>query len=237
MSWRDLFYFSKGERRALILLLCILSLIFLLLIITDTFRQTKEETLSPKEEAISFLPSDTTEIPTERTPSPKQTKGAEKSFSLKKKHTLNLRFTKDTRNSNKYPEGTVVELNGADTIALKKVPGIGTAFANRIVKYKNLLGGFHSVSQLQEVYGIDEEKYHELLPWFSADTSAIKKLEINRLPFDSLLRHPYIGYGQTQIIIQLRRQKGCLTGWENLHLFDEFTETDKARLLPYLSFK
>ena len=38
-------------------------------------------------------------------------------------------------------------------------------------------------------------------------------------------------------IEQLRKQKSRLSGWENLQLIEEFTDTDKKRLTPYLSFK
>ena len=137
----------------------------------------------------------------------------------------------------KFSEGTVVELNTADTTTLKKVPGIGSAFAKRIVGYRNLLGGYYSVTQLSEVYGVDEEKYNALAPWFTADPSNISTLNINTLPQDSLRRHPYINYNQAKIITQLRKQKGKLTGWENLQLLDEFAEEDKIRLQHYLSFE
>ena len=60
--------------------------------------------------------------------------------------------------SNKFPAGTVIELNQADTLTLKKIPGIGSTFARRIVGYRELLGGFYTVHQLAEVYGIDEER-------------------------------------------------------------------------------
>ena len=137
----------------------------------------------------------------------------------------------------KFSEGTVVELNTADTTILKKVPGIGSSFAKRIVGYRNLLGGYYSVTQLSEVYGVDDEKYKALAPWFIADPSYISTLEINTLPQDSLRRHPYINYNQAKIISQLRKQKGKLTGWENLQLLDEFAEEDKIRLQHYLSFE
>ena len=48
---------------------------------------------------------------------------------------------------------------------------------------------------------------------------------------------PDINYQQAHIIEQLRKQKGKLSGWENLQLLEEFTETDKERLTPYLSFE
>ncbi|MDR0347890.1 MAG: helix-hairpin-helix domain-containing protein [Tannerella sp.] len=137
----------------------------------------------------------------------------------------------------KFREGTVVELNTADTTMLKKVPGIGSAFAKRIVNYRNILGGYYSVIQLSEVYGIDEEKYNALAPWFSADPSLISRLDVNKFSQDSLRRHPYINYSQAKVIVQLRRLKGKLTGWENLLLLSEFAEVDRIRLQHYLSFE
>jgi hypothetical protein len=90
---------------------------------------------------------------------------------------------------------------------------------------------------LSEVYGIDEEKYNALMPWFSADPSLISRLKVNDLPQDSLRRHPYINYGQAKVITQIRKQKGKLTGWENLLLLNEFTDGDRIRLQHYLSFE
>ena len=105
------------------------------------------------------------------------------------------------------------------------------------MKYRNLLGGFYAVSQLREVYGIDEERYQALAPWFVADTAYLQKLKVNELPAKLLRKHPYINYHQAKVIEQLRKQKGKLSGWENLRLLEEFTEADRQRLTPYLSFE
>ena len=127
----------------------------------------------------------------------------------------------------KYAPGTLVELNTADTTILKKVPGIGSTFARRIIKYRELLGGFYDVSQLAEVYGIDEERYQALAPWFIADTLHIRRLEVNALSAATLRKHPYLDYRQAKAIEQLRKQKSRLSGWENLQLIEEFTDTDE----------
>ena len=95
----------------------------------------------------------------------------------------------------------------------------------------------NDVSQLAEVYGIDEERYQALAPWFIADTLHIRRLEVNALPAAVLRKHPYLDYRQAKAIEQLRKQKSRLSGWENLQLIEEFTDTDKKRLTPYLSFK
>lgn len=163
----------------------------------------------------------------------------------KNTHKENAPFpTKKTRKeykpytrTEKFPEGTLVELNTADTTTLKKVPGIGSTFARRIVKYRELLGGFYTVGQLAEVYGIDEERYAALAPWFITDTLYIRKLDINTLPAADLRRHPYLDYRQAKVIEQLRKQKSRLSGWENLQLIEEFTDMDRKRLRPYLSFQ
>ena len=140
-------------------------------------------------------------------------------------------YTLYTR-TEKYAPGTLV-----DTTILKKVPGIGSTFARRIMKYRELLGGFYDVSQLAEVYGIDEKRYQALAPWFIADTLHVRQLEVNALPATALRKHPYLDYRQAKAIEQLRKQKSRLSGWENLQLIEEFTDTDKKRLTPYLSFK
>lgn len=84
------------------------------------------------------------------------------------------------------------------------------------MKYRELLGGFYDVSQLAEVYGIDEERYQALAPWFIADTLHVRRLEVNALPAAALRKHPYLDYRQAKAIEQLRKQKSRLSGWENL---------------------
>ncbi len=272
MSWRDFFYFSKGERSGLIILLCLIAVAGILLILNN--RPESARSSATEQVIIDDRLTDKTEAPINKssgtqsssTSSSRQSSPSEKALSDSSSNTLaGLSQAKEDKNMNsksentnesvservkrltshsrpsyprseKFSEATVVELNTADTTILKKIPGIGSAFAKRIVNYRNLLGGYYSVTQLSEVYGIDEERYNALKPWFTADPSLVSKLDVNHLSQDSLRRHPYINYGQSKVITQLRRQKGKLTGWENLQLLDEFTDGDKIRLLPYLSF-
>ena len=70
------------------------------------------------------------------------------------------------------------------------VPGIGSVFAKRIIKYRDLLGGFYSVEQLGEVYGIDEDRYEAMKSWFSVDPSVISHLFVNQLSAKKLASHP-----------------------------------------------
>lgn len=144
---------------------------------------------------------------------------------------------KSFNRSIKFPKGTVVEMNSADTTTLKKVPGIGSAFARRIVKYRELLGGFYSADQLSEVYGIDEERYRSLRGWFTADSSLISPIYVNNHTAKELVRHPYIDYKQARAIEKMVKRRGALKSIEELSLLDEFKEEDINRIRHYLSFE
>lgn len=238
MGWKDFFYFSKGERRAFTLLLCIITIAFVLLILKDFYTPPPTEPAVTETKTIPIA-SDTTQTKQEEIEVKQPERAAARQTApARKKYTPKPRFNKSASTfAQKYPKGTIVELNSADTTILKKVPGIGSTFANRIIKYRNLLGGYYSVAQLREVYGIDDEKYAQLAIWFEADTSAIQKRPINQLSFEALSRHPYLSYKQARVIIRMRERKGNLSGWEMFELVEEFTEPDKARLAPYFSFE
>jgi DNA uptake protein ComE-like DNA-binding protein len=256
MSWRDFFYFSKGERTALILLLCLITVAGILLIVNNKKNSDSEMVKQPfKADTISIATADNKIVENKeykKNSTDYKNKSSQKSYSANKKNENESvseradRIITESRNasrpsypprSEKFSEGTVVELNAADTITLKKIPGIGSSFAKRIVKYRDLLGGYYSVTQLSEVYGIDEEKYYALSHWFTVDASLIKKLNVNELNFDELNKHPYIDYKQAKIISQLVRKKGKLTGWDDLRLLEEFSESDRIKLQSYLSFE
>ncbi|MDL2221182.1 helix-hairpin-helix domain-containing protein [Parabacteroides sp. OttesenSCG-928-N08] len=236
MRWQDFLYFSKGERRALLLLVSLIAVGWLLLVVKDLYVEPEPPALvatdslsvaAPDSQAIS--PPAAPEARTFRKPPPliKEEKPARDP----------RRPYAGATKSEKFAIGTVVELNNADTTTLKRIPGIGSTFSRRIVGYRRLLGGFYSVEQLREVYGIDEERFEALKGWFRVDTAAVEKLYVNRVTHqDSLSRHPYINYRQARILLQLRRQQGELTGWENLLLLEEFNEADRRRIRPYLSF-
>ena len=132
----------------------------------------------------------------------------------------------------KYPEGTLVDVNAADTTELKKIPGIGSGIARRIVAYRNRLGGFYSLEQLNEVEFVSAD----LLKWFKLESDSIRKLPINRVGLDKLRAHPYIDFYQAKVIVEYRRKRGEIKSLSQLSLYEEFTEKDLKRLSAYVSF-
>ena len=132
----------------------------------------------------------------------------------------------------KYPEGTLVDVNAADTTELKKIPGIGSGIARRIVAYRNRLGGFYSLEQLNEVEFVSAD----LFKWFKLESDSIRKLPINRVGLDKLHAHPYINFYQAKVIVEYRRKRGEIKSLSQLSLYEEFAEKDLKRLSAYVSF-
>jgi competence protein ComEA len=137
----------------------------------------------------------------------------------------------------KVPKAAVmVEINRADTLELDKISGIGPAFARRIVKYRDRIGGFYKKEQLLEVFGLDSVKFNEIKNQVMVDATAVKKLNMNRANFDDLKNHPYLRYKQVNAILQYREQHGNYGNFADLKKVAILTPDILERLEPYISF-
>lgn len=111
----------------------------------------------------------------------------------------------------------IVDLNTADTTLLKKLPGIGSSFAKRIVEYREKLGGYCESEQLLEVYKMDTARYEGIKDFVKIDSTFVpNKLKINSDAFKTLVKHPYLEYDDVKKIVNHREQKGMIASWEQL---------------------
>ncbi len=132
------------------------------------------------------------------------------------------------------PVVLIQELNRADSINLLKIPGIGSILASRIIRYRNLLGGFYDVSQIREVYGFRGENFQAVSPFLSVDATLVKALNVNFSTVQDLGRHPYIGYRTARKLIRQRDKNGMFLSAADL---SESVGSDSLkRLIPYLQF-
>jgi Helix-hairpin-helix motif len=104
----------------------------------------------------------------------------------------------------------LLDLNDCDSAALESLPGIGPVLSVRIIKYRNLLGGYASRDQLKEVYGLSEETFELISPRVFADSLAIRKIRVNGSDFKVLIRHPYFTRAEVQAILKYRELKGVI---------------------------
>jgi len=131
----------------------------------------------------------------------------------------------------------MIDINGADTSELKLLYGIGTTYSNRIVKYRELLGGYITVDQLTEVYGITDSLYQQIVPFVTVADSSIRKLAINLASFKEVNAHPYISYEQTKDIFNQKSKVGKYQGAADLVKLRSFDSLQVEKLIPYIDFK
>ena len=128
-----------------------------------------------------------------------------------------------------------IDINRADSAQLLPLPGIGPVFAGRIIRYRDLLGGYISESQLSEVYGLPRETIETISGQLVIDTSAVRKLELNRATFRELLRHPYLEYRDVQSLVSFRDFNDNIRSFRELQLNHILPDSLLLRIRPYLS--
>ncbi len=128
-----------------------------------------------------------------------------------------------------------VEINSADSLSIVYLKGIGPGFTKRIIKYRTLLGGFHSMDQLKEIYGMTDSVYTVLASQIVLNPAGITKIPINIIDFNTLKKHPYFSFQSAQALINHRTKHGKLTEKDiaGLGMFS----AEKLRLiLPYMAY-
>jgi competence protein ComEA len=131
----------------------------------------------------------------------------------------------------------VFELNATDTLQLQGIYGIGPVFAKRIIRYRDLLGGFYSREQLKEVYGLQEEQYEEIIKHVSIDTSSLRKMSLNTVEREVLQMHPYLTDYQAEALIAYRDYQG---EWKDIHeiMWNQLLpDSVFKRIRPYLKIE
>ena len=143
-----------------------------------------------------------------------------------------------TKNEFSTKKNIVLELNSADTAQLKEIRGIGSFYAKRIVGYRALLGGYASVEQLQEVYGMRPESYEQIRSSFTVNPQLIHKIDINAISLERLKAHPYVrSFEKAKAVYDFRKKKGKFNSINDLKELNAFSEEDLKKLTPYLKFE
>lgn len=128
-----------------------------------------------------------------------------------------------------------INLNAEDSLGLLRVPKVGPKTASKIIRYRNKLGGYYKIEQLQEIYGMDSLQYEQIKSYFFIDTSLIVKININTADIKTMAKHPYIDYFVAKSLVIYREQNGPYTSIEDIkkviHFYDELYD----KLLHYIS--
>jgi len=247
---KDIFYFSKPDRAATLVLLVIIIVTTVLKYYISSGKNSFEQdrmadsingitqTLSP--DTILTPQIDTIRRPSNRRNDDRQYRHSFTSSSIKSAVPVSsgsVRTSEPKDAPIKYVRKrrpvAPLDLNVIDSVSLVKLPGIGPWFAMRIIEYRDKLGGYSSVRQLAEIDRLPDS----VMQWFVVtDTVPLRKVRVNSNSLSELRRHPYINFYQARAIIELRRQSGPIKSPDRLSLMEEFSSQDLERLKPYLDY-
>ena len=128
----------------------------------------------------------------------------------------------------------IVELNSADTTELQKIKGIGSSFAKRIIKFRDMIGGFVRKEQLLEVFGFDEEKLDVISSQIIIDISFVKKININSASVEDLRKHPYMNKKAAVAIYMHRVNNGDFKSVQEIKELNFVNDSLYTKIVSYL---
>jgi DNA uptake protein ComE-like DNA-binding protein len=129
---------------------------------------------------------------------------------------------------------SIIDIGTIDSTGLLVIRGIGPVFASRIVKFREKLGGFYSLEQLKEVWGITDSVYQNLLPSISLkDTIPFRYIHLNTDSFAVLASHPYLKGKIAGLICKFRKHHP-FNSIEELKQLPLITDENFRKLAPYI---
>lgn len=130
-----------------------------------------------------------------------------------------------------------IDINEADTSALVALPGIGSKLANRIIAFRNKLGGFYNIDQVGETFALPDSTFQKIKSRLVINNSDVKKININKASLDEMKTHPYIRYNIANVILQYRNIHGDFAAVYDLKKIMIITDDIFNKASPYLTVK
>lgn len=137
----------------------------------------------------------------------------------------------------KKREPSIIDINSADTTAFIALPGIGSKLARRIIAFREKLGGFYTVEQVKETYGLPDSTFQQIRALMSVKTGAIQTININTADANELGGHPYIGRNLANAIVKYREQHGHYNSIDDLQKIVLVTPEIFQKIVQYLAVR
>jgi DNA uptake protein ComE-like DNA-binding protein len=142
---------------------------------------------------------------------------------------------KDTITSISIVQNIQIELNSATLEQISDLNHIGEYYAGKIIKFRDLLGGFYDKAQILEIYGIKQDIYDKIKDNVYIDENSVVKIRLNFTDFDELNAHPYIDYATTKAILSYRSNNGSFTKIEQLLKIETINQELFDKINNYLT--
>jgi len=129
----------------------------------------------------------------------------------------------------------IVDINVATIEQLDQLPGIGPGYANMILKWRNKLGGFHSLDQIKSTYNLPDSVFQNIKKYIVFNTEPTL-ININTCDEYTLAKHFYIRSKEAKIIIAYRSNHGPFRSKEDLLNTGALDKEWVEKVSPYLRF-
>ena len=162
-----------------------------------------------------------------------------KIYSLKPRN-LRMILKKPKKNYNSKPSKKskfIVNINLADSLHWRKLRGVGAKRSIHILNYKNALGGFVRVSQVNEVFSISDSLFKSFERFLNIKDSSLVKININTCSVKQLKNHPYINWNLANSIVNFREQHGLFKLLEDLKKIHILDKKLYYKIVPYLTIR
>jgi DNA uptake protein ComE-like DNA-binding protein len=239
--WRSLLQVTHRERVGLISLLVLLGLTAWL---TKRY-QRYEEKAAVAWSAVQLPPADQTKTRTltknrplysrSYTPTEKRTRYS--SDQNERSKAGSIRSWQPNISAPKWPakhKPVAIDINEADSAAWCQLPGIGPYYARKIIRFRDRLGGFISVAQVGETFGLPDSTFQRMRAYLRIDQLQPPRLDINQSDAETLARHPYISKSLARVIVAYRNQHGPFTTPESLRAVRLLVDSVYVKLAPYI---
>lgn len=130
-------------------------------------------------------------------------------------------------------EPAVIDINTAGIEEWASLPGIGDAFANRIVRYRDRLGGFRSVQQVGKTYGISDSLFNSLLPYLRYDAASMPKTNLNSASAYTL-KQAGIDSRLAYDLVRYREKNGAYKSLAELHKLLDMPDSNWQKLVQLI---
>jgi len=131
----------------------------------------------------------------------------------------------------------IVNINLADSLHWRKLRGVGAKRSIHILNYKNALGGFVHISQVNEVFSISDSLFKSFERFLNIKDSSLVKININTCSVKQLKNHPYINWNLANSIVNFREQHGLFKLLEDLKKIHILDKKLYYKIVPYLTIR
>jgi competence protein ComEA len=133
------------------------------------------------------------------------------------------------------PHKLEVDVNISDTTAWIALPGIGSKLSARIINFRDKLGGFYSIDQVAETFGLPDSTFKKIRPFLKISSADVIKINVNTAAADELKKHPYIRWQLANAIVAYRNEHGSFKELTDLKNIMAITSDAYEKMRQYLT--